>query len=246
MPVSTARQDPATAPVLTLAPLAGAGIAHGFSTRRTGVPRDGQLESALPAFFAAGGFPPESAHVSLRQVHGAQVHLAHAPCAPADAPVADGVVSRTPGLVLLLRTADCVPVLLADPEAGVVGAAHAGWRGAVAGVVTATVDAMRGLGAHPERMVAAVGAAIGPCCFAVNDDIAAQFSRLNPGLVHASADQPMVNLPAAVSHQLHAAGIPEAAIGQVPHCTRCRRDHFYSHRGEDGQAGRLLSAIAAR
>ncbi len=158
---------------------------HGFFTRQGGVSagRFASLNASLngrdePALAVenrarvaqALGFAPDRL-LGLVQVHGAEVAVATSPCnAPwADRPRADALVTATPGLLLGIVTADCAPVLFADPVAGVVGAAHAGWRGAVAGVLEATVAAMARLGADPAR----IQAAIGPCIAQPSYEVAA-------------------------------------------------------------------------
>ncbi len=145
----------------------------------------------------------------------------------------------------MVRTADCVPVLLADRQAGVVGAAHAGWRGALAGVVEATLAAMSRLGAVAERTRAAIGPAIDPCCFEVSPEIAAAFADLAPDLVDHRRRGPHVDLPGTVRHTLQAAGVPARAIERRGGCTRCSGQRYFSYRRQGEQAGRLLSVIAA-
>ena len=219
------------------------GVHHAFSTRHGGLPPGGG-RAALAAFLRAGGFPPAASAIRLRQVHGGDVHRAgHRQASDAGLPHADAAVTDKPGLVLTVQTADCVPVLLADMAAGVVAAAHVGWRGAVAGVLAHTMDAMRELGALPPNVAAAIGPAIGPCCFEVGPDVAAPFGAMDRALVDRSGHRPHVDLPGAVAHLLAQAGVVPAAIRHSGLCTRCRTDLFYSHRGEQEHAGRLVAGI---
>ncbi len=221
-----------------------AGSCHAFSTRTGGVPHGGKLEAFLPRFLAAAGFPAGHTPVPLRQVHGDQVHIV-SPGAPLTrVPAADGAVTSRPDVVLLIRTADCVPILLSDPAAGVIGVIHAGWRGALAGVVPRTLEAMVSLGASPSSIRAAIGPAIGPCCFEVGEEVAAPFARLSPALVKGQGPAWRLDLPAATARFLRSCGVPGEGISTVAVCTRCRTDSFYSHRGEQGLAGRLMAAIA--
>jgi len=234
--------DPAL--ILTVPAFASPGVAHGFSTRRTGVPHEGRLDEALPDFLAAAGFPGGCRTVALSQVHGRTVHTVRDGAPPSRPPEADGVVTRLSRVVLLLRTADCVPVLLACRSSGVVGAAHAGWRGALAGVVQATLAAMVELGARRETIRAAIGPAIGPCCFQVGADVARSFAALSPDLVTSAAGEPHVDLPGAVSHLLRRDGLTAGSVHRLQACTLCRQDLFFSHRGEAGRTGRLITAIS--
>jgi hypothetical protein len=219
------------------------GGSHAFSTRRGGVPHGGQLAAVLPRFLATAGFPAGRTPIPLNQVHGNKVHTVPAGARPTRIPAADGAVTDRDDVILLVRTADCVPVLLTNPSAGVVGVIHAGWRGALAGVVARTLEVMATLGAPPASTQAAIGPAIGPCCFQVGEEVAAPFSRLSPALVQDQGPPWRLDLPGAVAHLLRRTGVPGESIRKVAACTRCRTDVFFSHRGEKGLAGRLIAAI---
>jgi YfiH family protein len=222
----------------------GAGWRHAFSTRHGGLP-PGAGEADCRPFLEAGGFDPTARVARLRQVHGNLVHV-YAPGTPLPTgpPEADGAVTRDPGLVLTVRTADCAPVLMADPEAGVVGVAHAGWRGVVAGILQRAIEAMERLGGRARAIQVAVGPAIGACCFEVGEEVSRAFAELGPGLVLRTGGRPRVDLAGAVFSRLRLAGVPESSILRSGYCTRCRTDLFFSHRGEPGGTGRLLSAAA--
>jgi YfiH family protein len=187
----------------------------------------------------------------LYQTHSAQVHVAEEP-RPAMAPQreGDGLVTATPRWACLVVTADCAPVLIADPLARVVGAAHAGWRGALDGVVESTIAAMVGLGAAPERMTAAVGPCIGPDSYEVGLEFLERFTAQaedNERFFRAGArpDKRLFDLPAYVLHRLGEAGVHDAEwIGRD---TCAEEDDFFSNRravlrGEPDY-GRLASAI---
>jgi len=166
-------------------------------------------------------------------------------------PEGDAVVTKTPGVVCGALSADCAPVLIVDPEARIVASAHAGWRGALDGVVQAAVDAMVGLGGDPGRMVAAVGPCIGPDSYEVGVDFLHRFEADCPGSGHffrrgVSDDKRMFDLPAFVLDRLRTAGIAQREW--VGHDTRAEEALFFSNRraflNGEGDYGRLLSAIA--
>lgn len=230
-------------PILRIREFEGPGSRHGFSTRLGGIPQGGSLDRVLPLFLPAAGFPPSATAIPLRQVHGHGVHVVGPHTGPEPVPAADGAVTDRPGVVLMVRTADCVPVLLTSLEQPVVGVAHAGWRGALAGIIQETVDCMVSLGAGRTSIRAAVGPAIGPCCFTVGPEVARPFADLSADLVSEAADGPRVDLPGATRLLLQRAGLAAPDIHQLVACTRCRQDLFFSYRGEAGRTGRLIAAV---
>lgn len=171
------------------------------------------------------------------QVHGAVVRVVEA---PGLYPGCDALVTTTPGLLLGLTAADCASVLLADTARPVVGACHAGWRGAVAGIVGRTVAAMTALGARPETLVAYVSPCISVRHFEVGPEVAAQFAAR---YVHRppGAPRPFVDLKAALAGALAAAGVPEVEVS--PRCTVAEADVFFSHRASGGTTGRMMGVI---
>ena len=206
------------------------GIPHGFSTR------DGlEAEDIL-----AGGAP----------VRVTQVHSAHAVVAEASwdiPPEADAIVTATGGLALAIVTADCAPVLLSDNAAGVVAAAHAGWRGAVEGVLENTVDAMCKLVAHPASISAAIGPTIAQSSYEVDGNFRTRFAEADhrffaPG----RAGHWQFDLPGYVARRLGAIGLGE--IAQLRRDTYVEEAQFFSYRrnSQRGESdyGRLLAAIA--
>jgi YfiH family protein len=235
--------QPNPPPVLKIKGFEGPGSLHGFSTRHGGIPHGGSPAAVLPAFLPAAGFPPASVAVPLHQVHGHAVHMVGQSSGQEPEPTADGAVTDRPGVVLMVRTADCVPILLVSDRPGVAGVAHAGWRGALAGIIEETVEGMVSLGASRPSIRAAVGPAIGPCCFTVGPEVAKPFAGLSRDLVDEDDDGPRVDLPGAVGMLLEGAGLAPSAIHRLSACTACRQDLFFSHRGEAGRTGRLLAAV---
>jgi YfiH family protein len=237
--------------------LRAAGFAHGFSTRAGGV-SEGPFESLnlarsvgdelaavdenLRRFLAAARIDGTPLF-TVSQVHGAEVITVGRAQDPTAirGKEADALVGAEAGVAVSVRTADCLPVLVADPDTGRVAAIHAGWRGVVAGVVRSGVAA---LGPGP-RAIAAIGPGIGPCCFEVGPDVASSIAASAPGadVIRTGKERPHVDLAAAVVAQLAASGVHR--IDRVPACTMCDPARFFSFRRDGKRSGRMLSAIAA-
>jgi YfiH family protein len=236
---------------------------HGFLGRRGGV-STGELAGLNVGYgshddreaiagnrrLAIAALLPEAELATVHQIHSAEaVHVQKA--WPQDQrPRADAMVTDTPNLLLGILTADCAPVLFADHRAVVVGAAHAGWRGALAGVTDATIAAMERLGARRENIHAAVGPCIGQPSYEVDEAFRARFIEHDPDnarfFVPGAAGKPHFELEAYVVHRLLAVGIDEVEALNLD--TYSDADRFYSyrrstHRGESDY-GRQLSAIA--
>ncbi|GAA1920064.1 peptidoglycan editing factor PgeF [Streptomyces sodiiphilus] len=161
----------------------------------------------------------------LNQVHGSAVAVADGPWPGGAAPEADAVVTARRGQVLAVLTADCTPVLLADPEAGVAGAAHAGRPGLAAGVVPATLEAMVALGAEPARILARTGPAVCGRCYEVPASLRDEVERAVPGSgCDTRAGTPGIDIAEGVRRQLGAAGVQDVKISSV--CTLESPDHF--------------------
>lgn len=196
---------------------------------------------------AALGASPDQCQWA-HQVHGA--HVAVVTEASGQALEADALITDRPGVLLCLRLADCVPVLLYDPVRRAVGIAHAGWRGTVAGIAAATVQAMaESFGARPADLVAGLGPSIGPCCYAVSRDVVdspgTRF-RWPASAVDVRGGVYYVDLWQANKLQLMEAGLSEERIGMSGICTSCNTRDFYSHRAERGRTGRFTAIIGLR
>ena len=243
-------------------------VRHGFFTREGGV--SGGLYTSLNCGAGSKDDPDKVAEnraralgrldagdpalLTVYQVHSPTVVVVDrpfAPFAPGARPKADAMVSRTPGLALGVLTADCAPVLLAEPAAGVIGAAHAGWRGALDGVIEATVAAMAALGAAPGRIVACVGPTIGRRSYEVGPEFPARFLDRDNGDRRFFADAArvghfMFDLPGYVGARLGTAGV--GTIDDLGRDTRAEAELFFSYRRAtllgESDYGRQLSAIA--
>ena len=185
--------------------------------------------------------------ITVHQVHSADVDHVTAPRSPN--PRADAMVTATPGLALAILTADCQPVLFADPDAQVIGAAHAGWRGALDGVLEATVDAMCGLGAQPGNIRAVIGPSISQRAYEVGPEFLDDFLDRDSGnhrfFINGKGDRYLFDLPGYGLHRLRAAGVGGAEWCR--HCTYSDPGRFFSYRrathAREADYGRLMSAI---
>lgn len=246
---------------LTVPALAGPSVHHAFFTRRGGVStgiydslnvgygsRDDPLAVAENRARAMACLAlPADALVTLYQVHSPDVVTVDEPWAEGRAPRADALVTTRPGIALGILTADCAPVLLVDRAAGVIGAAHAGWRGALGGVLEAVVGAMVDLGAEADRIHAAVGPCIGPDSYEVGADFPLPFRAREEGRFFRPAPRPghhLFDLPGYVRYRLGRSGVATALLGRD---TLAEPDRFFSYRRsclrKDGDYGRMLSAI---
>ena len=251
--------------MITAAPLDEiAAVRHGFFTRQGGVSEG--IFTSLNAGFGSGDdrdkvavnraramarldLAPE-ALLTARQVHSARVEVIERTFTQDERPTADGFATRTPGIALGILTADCAPVLFADATAGVIGAAHAGWPGALAGVLEAIVSAMAGLGAEAANTVAAIGPCIGKESYEVGPEYPAPFLAEEPVnarfFAEAAGGHYQFDFQAYIAARLTALGLSEVVASG--HDTCAEEDRFFSYRrsvlrGEEGY-GRGLSAIA--
>jgi YfiH family protein len=231
------------------------GVAHAFSTRTDGDHADFDLGAhddrtaavveRRERLLAASGVLAQDLFL-LEQVHEAR--LVDVATARATAPRADGALARRGDLCApAVRTADCVPLLLADVEGRAVAAVHAGWRGTAAGIATEAVERFRGLGIDPATLRAALGPAIGVCCYEVGAEITAAVARasgVDPAEISAGAgSNRRLDLHAANRHQLRAAGLSSEAISSAPWCTACAAELFFSYRRDGAGGGRQVACI---
>jgi polyphenol oxidase len=240
------------------------GIRHGFFTREGGV--SGGIYASLNCGFGsgdaadhvrenrsrvAGKLGTRAAQlVTVRQVHSSRVVVADAAWDREDAPEADAIVTATPSLAIGILSADCTPILFADADAGVIGAAHAGWKGAKAGIIEAVIGAMEGLGARRDRICAAIGPTISAAAYEVGPEFEAAFLAdaaanrkyfTSPG----EGERPHFDLPLYCRDGAEAARI--SGIDQIGLCTYQNESLFFSfrrsiHRSEPDY-GRQISAI---
>ena len=237
-------------------------VLHGFLGRRGGVSTgvaaglnvglgsgDEPADVAVNRRRGADAVLPGAALVAVYQVHSATCVTVHEPWGDAARPQADALVTGRPGVLLAIVTADCAPVLLADAEAGVVGAAHAGWKGALGGVTDATIAAMEALGARRQRIAAAVGPCIAQASYEVDAGFRDRFvceDPQNQGFFGAgSPGHWQFDLEGYVAHRLACAGI--ATVERLGLDTYAQPDRFFSyrratHRGEAAY-GRQMSVI---
>jgi len=233
------------------------GVVHGVSERAGGVSAgrcaslntsftvgddEANVEENLRRLAAAVGVSREQLFTA-HQVHGNRATLVAAGSPPR--PRCDILLTQSRDATLMLRFADCVPVLLADPRRGAVAATHAGWRGTAVRAAGAAVQAMQdAFGSRSADLIAGIGPAIGPCCYTVGTEVAEQFAD-RPVVARASADgAARLDLWQANRLDLEAAGVPAEQIEVAGICTRCQADRFFSHRANGGQpAGRFAALI---
>lgn len=255
------RPDPARSDLLDQ--LAPNGVRHGFFTRRGGVSkgiyeglnvgysshddRDAVRENRARASTWLG--VPEDMLATVYQVHSADVEIVDGPVPLDRRPKADALVTATPGLAIGILTADCGPVLFADEGARVIGAAHAGWKGALNGVAENTIEAMIGLGAKRENIRAALGPAIGPANYEVGPEFIARFveaDRANETYFSSfrANGHALFDLNRYTLDRLARAGV---RVDHVTRCTYAEPENFYSYRRtthrQEPDYGRQLSAI---
>ncbi|MFM7051243.1 MAG: peptidoglycan editing factor PgeF [Planctomycetota bacterium] len=264
----------AAGPTILRSPLlAAAGFSHAFSTRLGGVSappfeslnlQSVQANARIPAgdprdsdanilenharFAAAAGLARDATVADVSQVHGCTVILSSD--ALRERTAADAIVSPRGSSAILIRIADCVPVLLADPRTGAVAAVHAGWRGVVAEVVPAAVKALKAHGADPDDLRAAVGPCISATHFEIGPEVADALSAVGlASCVHAPGihgPRHHADLAHAVRLQLARAGLASAHIDAEPPCTYADRARFHSYRRDGVASGRLAAIIAPR
>lgn len=249
-----------------------AGLIHAVSTRRGGVSQGHfaslnlgkvvgddalSVETNYRRLADAVGVP-RAAMTTTWQVHSDRIVRATSENAGGMIDKADGVVTDVPGLPITQRYADCTPVLVYDPRRHAAGVAHAGWRGTVTGASTALVHAMiEHFDSDPADLVAAVGPAIGPCCYEVGAEVVdaagAVFASIRSEVLLDRVRAANGNGAGVAVHfdlwranqwQLEQAGVQQIEVAGI--CTRCHRETFFSHRGDDGKTGRFGAVMMLR
>ncbi|MDR7420590.1 MAG: peptidoglycan editing factor PgeF [Armatimonadota bacterium] len=247
--------------VLLAALLDDAGVPHAFTTRVGGVSappfdtlnlgravgdaREAVVENRRRALGALDR--PLADHVEASQVHGAAAAVVGAADRGAKIPSVDILATRDPSVVLAMHCADCVPVLLADPARRAVAAVHTGWRGTAVGAAAAAVRAMvEAFACRPRDLLAAIGPAIGPCCYEVDTPVREGFARWpwrEAVFAPRGPDRWVLDLWEANRRQVIEAGVRPEAVTTSALCTSCLAEVFFSHR-RDGRTGRMAGMIA--
>ncbi|NGZ10698.1 MAG: peptidoglycan editing factor PgeF [Nitrospira sp. LK70] len=238
-----------SAAVITVPTFAHAGsqVRHFFGTRRHAMGLC--LEVGIPLRGIAG-VASSSWTLSVKQVHGTEALVVDRALAPTDRFVGgwDALVTDQPGLMVAVRTADCVPILMHDPKRRVVAAIHAGWRGAVAGIVPKTLALLESrFGSRLEHVRISIGPSAGVCCYEVDepvlDRLSQGFPRWNKVVRTRRDGRAHLDLKALIKEQAQALGAPLKSITTVNLCTICHEDLFFSYRREKKVNGTMLSAI---
>ena len=187
---------------------------------------------------------PDTADLAtVQQIHSDKVLLAGCPGPMGEG---DALISNQPGVTLSVRTADCLPILMADTRNRAIAAVHAGWRGTIQEIVPKTIQAMADrFGTHPDDLVIAVGPGIGACCFEVGPEVAIQFAKLFPERTELDR-KTKVDLVETTLRLLRRNGGSVIQIATSGLCTYCRPDLFHSYRRDREAAGRMVSAIRIR
>jgi purine-nucleoside/S-methyl-5'-thioadenosine phosphorylase / adenosine deaminase len=232
-----------------------AGFPHGFTTRRGGASRErfeslnlgpgvGDEAGVVAANWKALCEATGLGFARARQVHGDRVIVASTAGEPREE--ADAIISALPSVAACVCVADCVPILIGDPRSGAVAAVHAGWRGTLAHTAARAVEALsREVGAHPGDLLAAIGPAIGPCCYEVSPDLAQVFrDDLGCRVAEPRGGSSRVDLWLANEIVLRKAGLDRERIEVLGRCTACEPDTFFSHRRDRGHTGRQVGFIA--
>ncbi len=240
-------------------------ITHGFCTRWGGTSegklanlnfgtRSGDTEEHLlknREILCSAFDMPEHNLVTVDQVHGNNLLIVDEKTRDVgrgETLAYDGIISALPGVPVGIKTADCVPVFLADPEKRVIGAVHAGWKGTSLGLVSRAANVlMNEFSSTPTDILAVIGPSIGPCCYEVDGPVFHHFDN-NQGTgsfltTCEKENKRMLDLSAANRSQLLGVGLPPGNIFSADICTSCNKNTFFSHRGEGGDTGRQLSFI---
>lgn len=213
------------------------GLVHGFERRAGPDGAECRHESRRRV---AAALAPRGRLFLLHQVHGDLLHVA-----PWEGrPTGDAGFSSAPGLIVGVETADCLPVLLVDPERRQAAAVHAGWRGTAAGIVRRVVEALVSRGSRPADLLAALGPCNGACCYEVGEELREAFGAGSEGLFRPGPrGKPHLDVRAANVRQLEEAGVLPGRVAHVDECTQCRPDLYHSYRREGRGGGRMVNFV---
>lgn len=221
-------------------------IRHFFGTRQVPV----VLRASIQLGEVTTGPPSFPFVASLKQIHSTRVAVFDGPVKAEVMSQGEGdaLVTNQPQFLLVVRTADCVPVLLVDRKTGVIGAIHVGWRGAVGGIVPKTIQTcVEHFGSNVAHMHMAIGPSIGPCCYEIDAQVIEPLQTGYPDwlgvLQETTEGKGMLDLKKLIWHQILASGIPEHQVERIEECTRCRDDLFFSYRREGKVNGTMMSGI---
>jgi YfiH family protein len=239
------------------------GFRHAFSTRHGGVPGAGV--SSLNLGYSEWDSPErvtrnrkrflsalsldETPLATLHQVHSNRVHIIGDLAGEWNQPEGDALITGLQGITLAVQTADCLPVLIADPVKNVIAAVHSGWRGTLSRVLSETVRKMQSaFDTHPADLLVAVGPGIQACCFQVGPEVAQPFYEQYDGgslimPMHGVADKYLLDMERALEIQCIEAGIDTENCYSSGACTRCNPDEFFSFRAEGALTGRMMAVI---
>jgi polyphenol oxidase len=188
--------------------------------------------------------PPDTAVATLRQIHSDNVLVAERAGCLGEG---DALITNRPGINLSIRTADCLPILIADPANRAIAAIHAGWRGTILGIAPKTMRAMeKQFGSRPEDLVVVVGPGIASCCFEVGPEVAVQFSGYFPEREDLLTHRAKIDLVETIRRQLGRNGGTAGQFFASGLCSVCQADLFHSYRRDREAAGRMVSAIRIR
>lgn len=224
------------------------GLIHGFSTKKFGDcnPLDKQNWQNISQFLATLGLKKENL-VLMEQVHGKRIKKVGQEDRGQILPGIDGLVANEKGLILGIKTADCLPILFFDPKAKIVGAVHAGWQGVLKKIPQKMIEMMIRLGSLPEEIVIAIGPYIRSCCYDINAQRKKRFEKefdSPKGMEIRRKNKTYLDLSVPTILQLNHSGALNKNIDLANLCTACRDKEFYSYRREVEKAGRILSVIS--
>jgi YfiH family protein len=183
--------------------------------------------------------------IYMNQIHGSDVKIIDH--IPEDVPTCDAMITNQHQVALAVLTADCVPLLFIDNQQYAIGAAHAGWRGTVAGIATKTIEAMQlNYGSKPQNIKVYIGPGIRECCYDVGSEVITEIKSKIPNcqnVIYTNNDKCMVNLQQANINLLIEAGVLAENISTATDCVCCMNDQYFSYRADNGQTGRLASLV---